>query len=358
MRIHVAEVSKERGQYQVLVEERYNSSLLSYFYAKRCEKYFEQYWVDLVKIHLASTTNKLQGETNIKKLLPEEGKSDALFSYAYKEHEPMWRDSWNMNIHLAGHTATPEIPSQVLSEHKSHLTTYADQGEIRNKLPSFKDLRPRVIIDSGAFTSFTCGKVINPRDYAAWALEFEQRWRDKMQFLRFMNLDVIGDQEGSWKNQAILEALGMKPIPIVTYGAQKEHLIRAIENYDYIALGGLVPHVAHRERLKKWLDFCFGIITPYFKKTSVMPKVHLLGITSEWTLQRYPCYSSDSSSWVQCLRFGGGKSAGLDKIPRYKESNAAMSATLHVLRAEIQKYKKMEENTTKLWAKRGVVWDE
>lgn len=61
---------------------------------------------------------------------------------------------------------------------------------------------------------------------------------------------------------------------------------------------------------------------------------------------------------MACLRFGGGESAGLKKIPRVTESSAAKSANMHVLRAEILKYQKMEQDATNLWSKRGVSWSE
>jgi hypothetical protein len=96
----------------------------------------------------------------------------------------------------------------------------------------------------------------------------------------------------------------------------------------------------------------------YKKETGILRRIHLLGITTDWVLKRYPCYSSDSSSWVSCLRFGGGAAAGIKQLPRYKESDAAMAATIHTLRAEIRKYKKMEQEATNLWKTRGITWDE
>jgi hypothetical protein len=267
-----------------------------------------------------------------------------------------------MNIHIAGHSTTPEMEATVRPSHENHLTTYADQAEVNSTIGDSTDLtidlRPRVIIDSGAFTAFTTGKTINPKDYAAWALDFKQRWEPKMAALHFMNLDVIGDQDASWMNQATIEAMGLKPLPIVTYGADKRHLIRAIENYDYIALGGLVPWSRQKAKLQAWLDYCFSIVMAHKKKTGVMPRVHLLGITTDWVLKRYPCYSADSSTWVSCLRFGGGAAAGIKQLPRYKESDGAMAATIHTLKAEIRKYKRMQDEATKLWAKRGVIFDD
>ena len=39
MKIHLAESSKERGQYQTLIEERYTATLFSYAYPAVCNQY-------------------------------------------------------------------------------------------------------------------------------------------------------------------------------------------------------------------------------------------------------------------------------------------------------------------------------
>jgi hypothetical protein len=160
-------------------------------------------------LHLTDTTERLGGDLNVKTLLPSEGKKENLFSYAYEKQEEQWSEYWTqtMNIHLAGHSATSEMESEIKTEHSNYLTTYADQIEVRNTIGAITDripdLRPRVIIDSGAFTAFTTGKTIDPRDYAKWSIEFKERWKGKMTALHFMNLDVIGDQDASWSNQSI-----------------------------------------------------------------------------------------------------------------------------------------------------------
>lgn len=262
-----------------------------------------------------------------------------------------------MNIHLAGHSATPAMENQVKPEHDAHLATYADQTEVSNTVNAIvdrADLRPRVIIDSGAFTAYSTGKVINILEYAEWSLDFEKRWRHKMASLEFMNLDVIGDQDGSQRNLHRLESLGLRPLPIFTYRADLNILDELLANYDYIAFGGLFD----KPNLKTWLDACFARVMAYRRKTGIMRRIHLLGVTIDWALKRYPCYSSDSSSWVACLRFGNGKAAGLKKIPRYKDGEAAMNATIHTLRAEIRKYQKMQDEATALWAKRGIIWND
>lgn len=217
--------------------------------------------------------------------------------------------------------------------------------------------KPITLIDSGAFTAFTTGKIINVKDYGDWALKFQSNWQNKMSTLRFFNLDVIGDQDASWDNQTILENMGLHPIPIITYGTNLDHLRNAIANYNYVALGGLVPYASHKNKLISWLNKCFAIIVAQYKKTGNMPKIHLLGITSDWVLKKYPCYSSDSSSWTACLRYGKGKVAGIKQLPRVK-NKGYKTANQHTLRHEIKKYQTMEQEATKLWGKRGIIFND
>jgi len=310
LRLHLADASHDRGQFKVLAQEGYLNSLVSYAYPIVCRDYFPPYWDELLRIHLAG--------------LP---------------------------------SSNDAIQSVVIPQIESHLTTYTDPHEVTAKLKHMNTL-PRVIIDSGAFTAWTSGKPINPKDYAKWALDFDSRWRHKMHSLEFMSLDVIGDQDASWQNQSILEGLGMNPLPIVTYGVDLKHLDRALANYDYIALGGLVPLTRDKVKMQKWLDACFSRVMQYKKETGIMRRIHLLGVTTDWVLKRYPCFSSDSSTWVSCLRFGGAASAGIKQIPRYKESSGAMAATIHTLRSEIRKYKKMQDEATNLWTKRGIIFND
>ena len=310
MKVFLAEISNERGQYECLISERFTNGLMSFAYRKHAIDGWETVW------------NKL------------------------------------MNIYLAGLPSQNEkIQSETLPQIESHLTTYADLKEVEVKEKIFDiNILPRVIIDSGAFTAFTTGKVIDPKDYLEWSLSFKKRWQHKMASLEFMNLDVIGDPEGSEKNLIFLESNGLKVIPVITYGSSKEYINRYIQKYDRLAFGGLVGFPKSKSR--PWLDFCFSQVMNHYKKTGNLCRIHLLGQTSWWALERYPCYSSDSSSWVSCLRFGQGSTAGIKQIPRYKESDGAMAATIHTLRAEIRKFKKMQDDATKLWEKRGIIFED
>lgn len=375
MRIHLAGLPSSNTVIQSATLSQIESHLTTYAHQSEVlakEKVFEE-----MRIHLADTTARLHGDQTIKRLLPDENKPEALFSYAYSEQEEQWRESWThaMKIHLAGHTATPDMENQVKPDHDTHLTTYADRAEVSNTISDSAnrtDLRPRVIIDSGAFTAWSTGKTIRPQDYAEWALDFDKRWRHKMASLRYINLDYIPGKKGvnatpeqlkeavikSQQNADLLRTMGLDPVIEVFHQDEPFELLKKLEERRNGGCIALSPRndvsVLSRE---KWLKQVLAYCVKTFGKDGI-PPAHGLAVTSDRLLRAFPFFSADSSSWVSCLRFGGGGAAGLKQIPRYKDGDAAMAATIHTLRSEIRKYKEMEYNITKLWSIRGINWDE
>lgn len=366
MQLHFAETSDNRGQYDLLAAEHATNSLLSYQYGKQpgTLRAFEHYWELLLHLHLSGTGP-------IKDALIAEEAEKHLMSYAYHEDEravygPAWdeltgNEEVDMRVHLSCSDRSEEIGEALSKEQQeSHLLSYVHRGAERSLGRSTKDLRPRVIIDSGAFTAWRSGNPIRLEDYGEWALAFRERWQEKMKSLEFINLDVIGDQVATWDNQAKLEQMGLEPVPVVTRGAPMSELRRALDGYDYVCLGGLVPLARDRKEMRSWLDKCFSEVMACYRVSSAgeMPKIHLLGVTQPWVLMRYPAYSTDSSAWVTVLRYGDSPVPGLRKVPRRSEGPAAVAANLHVLRSEIRRFKKMERDATALWASRGVEWED
>lgn len=219
-------------------------------------------------------------------------------------------------------------------------------------------------IDSGAFTAFSSGKPVKPIDYFTWACDVKAQYSHAVNELLFMNLDVIGDQEGTWKNYEFLTGKGLNVVPIVTCGCDPSHIQKALAIPSVIALGGLVPYSRKINHLRRWLDSCFRHVLTQRHKTGNMPRIHLLGVTAPWVLNRYPAFSSDSSSWTQSLRYSGGvqraiKTSKLNVkgLPRSKEGIEGFECCVHVLRQEIRRCTKMEQEATSLWKARGITWE-
>ena len=103
----------------------------------------------------------------------------------------------------------------------------------------------------------------------------------------------------------------------------------------------------------QFLDYCFN-------KTRDKIKVHGLGMTSDWQLERYPFYSVDSTSWNQIQRWGCSASMK-GKMPNAwthmgtKEENK--KNTHYITIQDIKYYLNKEKHYTELWQKRNINWD-
>jgi len=153
-----------------------------------------------------------------------------------------------------------------------------------------------LFLDSGAFSAFTQNQKIDIQEY----IKFIKQNEEHIEI--YANLDVIGDAEGTLKNQNIMEKAGLDPIPTFHFGEDVEYLRYYLKNYDHIALGGMVP--ISNVDLQGWLDDIFG---NYICDKSGMPtvKVHGFGMTAFTLMWRYPWYSLDSTSWLMTARMGG-----------------------------------------------------
>lgn len=234
----------------------------------------------------------------------------------------------------------------------NRLDIYAYQREAQ-KASQCVPSGANMLIDSGGFTAFTLGKTISITEYFEWAKRFEAENKLKFNSLRFMTLDVVGNQEKTWQNFAKLRAMGLEVLPIVTHGCSEKDILRALE-YDYIAFGGLVPYAMKPDKMLPWLKMAFSKAIEKFRKTGTMPKIHLLGVAQEKLLSAFPAYSSDSSSWTRTLRFGQNNVFD-SKLPSAKKCQAAL---VIAIQDEVRRYIRMQDFLTSLWKRRGISWQD
>ena len=150
---------------------------------------------------------------------------------------------------------------------------------------------PEVFADSGAFSAASQGATIDIKEYAEWV----KRWRHLLTV--HSNLDVIGDPAQTDRNQKTLEGFGLDPLPVFHTGSDFTHLDELIKQYQYIALGGMVPHMRFPKRIMPWLIQCF-------KRARGKAVFHGFGATSWVVVKSFPWYSVDSSSWGSGFRYG------------------------------------------------------
>jgi hypothetical protein len=162
----------------------------------------------------------------------------------------------------------------------------------------------RFFLDSGAYSAWSRGAVIDLDEYCAFI-------RANIEHIDvYACLDVIPGKPGgaateaqreeaaeqTWANYLYMKSEGLDPLPVYHYGENPRHLERMLDHgCDYIGIGGLVSIPGPNRML--WLDRLFKRITD--EKGMPIVKTHGFGMTSVPLIFRYPWYSVDSTSWIK-----------------------------------------------------------
>lgn len=180
------------------------------------------------------------------------------------------------------------------------------------------DSKVKLFIDSGAFSAWTKGKIIDVDEY----ISFINTYKDHLTICASVDTipgkprtsyiasqeDVAKAAQGTWENFLYMRSK-MDDVNKLLYtfhtGEPWEFLERALEYEDdrgpinYIAFGGLVGK--NKDVIKVFLAKAFDIIG---KKSRPNLKIHAFGMTRLDILEEYPFTSADSTSWLQTANFG------------------------------------------------------
>lgn len=274
-----------------------------------------------------------------------------------------------MKLFFAGSITSTE---QEISCHEAgiehRLMSYADKDTWAKHVFGYwtgKDAPGQFFLDSGAYGAMTRGITIDLAAYCDYIAADEYR------FAPYACLDVIGDWRGSAKNYDLMRERGLNPMPTFHLGSPLEELTRLLKETDYIAFGGLVG--SSQSVMRPWLDKCWRIVKDHWPK-----KTHAFGVMAQWALERYPFYSTDSSSAI--LSAGMGRVSSwedakivsrdwVDYARKYYDGLAmdrvsALSAdsavgTAHRGRSflNIQAQLKLQTHITDVWRMRGITWE-
>ena len=197
----------------------------------------------------------------------------------------------------------------------------AQQTSIWNHAMALSESRTEFFLDSGAYTAWTKGTIIDVEVYAAFVVAHADT------FAVVANLDVIPGSPGrvatpleieasaaqGWKNYATLrdsfkawEDEAGRAIPfnfLHTYhqGENVAWLERLLKHGDpYIAISPGNDRTTDQKMY--WLDGIMPLLVD--DKGWPTVKFHGFGVTALELLQRYPWYSVDSTSWVLFSRYG------------------------------------------------------
>jgi hypothetical protein len=162
--------------------------------------------------------------------------------------------------------------------------------------------RPKIMLDSGAFSARTLGVHIDLSEYTRYVKE------NATYIDNYVNLDVIPDghreeliEQGaaaSYRNQQTMKDAGLSPIPVFHEGERFDWLERYLANDEhYVAVAP-----AKGRDPRQWLDDVFHRLSDGNGRPLV--KVHGLGITRPTLLRRYRWTSVDSATWLKQSRVG------------------------------------------------------
>jgi hypothetical protein len=156
-------------------------------------------------------------------------------------------------------------------------------------------LKVDFFLDSGAYSAYYIGAVIDIEKYAAFI------HANKEKITVYANLDVINNGEASYENWMKLRAMGLNPLPVYHAGSDIKYLKMYMEKTDYIAIGAISESSTARRIMN--LDL---IWTKYITDERGYPRVrtHGFGLTSLNLIVRYPWYSVDSTTWLRQAMYG------------------------------------------------------
>lgn len=153
------------------------------------------------------------------------------------------------------------------------------------------------LLDSGAFSYMSGAKC--SKESLLLYLDRYIAFINKYDIKYFFELDVdtiFGIEFVEMMRKKLEEGTGKKCIPVWHKGRGIEYWKWMVDNYKYIAIGGLVFHVKKKEwpLIKRMVDYAYekGV------------KVHGLGFTKTKILDKYKFYSVDSSSWLSSASRG------------------------------------------------------
>ncbi len=254
---------------------------------------------------------------------------------------------------------------------RSKLLTFAEIDDWGKQAFDFwivnKPPDARMFMDSGAFSAFMRGAVIEIDRYIKYIHDY------KHNIETYVQLDKIGDPEQTAINLGIMESNGLTPIPVFTGSAPIRDLHKLCERYDHIALGGLRGKEAGTNDWRRiHFDKVFAVAKQYWPK-----KFHAFGITSQWTLERYPFYSADSSSAIVGAGMGrvmtfengvlnsepwidfGKRSYEGSIVDTIGDTGSTKTTSAHMgrRRYNVETMLKFEQHINNVWRAKGWSWE-
>jgi len=251
------------------------------------------------------------------------------------------------------------------------ISYYYIKSKQSDRFSIIKDLcskiNKKIVIDSGVFTARQKDEILPLDKY----IDFCKANIDSCSY--FFTLDQ-GTYEEQLDNFKALTSEGIPTIGIVSDKMSLQQIQAFIDIYPYIAISWTANFKTSDDvRYKNYLNGFFRYLLDTKQIDKV--KVHALGVTKDDMFNKYPFFSSDSSSWVSSERFGQVfefKNGRLKRIATHVDKEAVVRRLPVKLLKQVslqgnfegytaiysaEQFSLMEKYYTDLWTKRGIVWE-
>lgn len=191
------------------------------------------------------------------------------------------------------------------------------------------------MLDSGAFSAYNSGKVIDLQQYIKDCKDLLSK---DTTLVEVIALDVIGSGPGSATNANIMREAGLDVIPVFHIGDDWSILKNYCQGYNKVGLS-----CRFGESVKdsyKFYEQCFARGWP--------KKFHSFGWVAEKMLLTFPFHSSDSADWeIKPCQFGTWRAFGKPGSTAYLNVRGSKQN----LRAEVEWYLELERRLQHKWKK-------
>lgn len=231
-----------------------------------------------------------------------------------------------IKLYFAGSTNNKSVLDEIRLGITNRLLTFQYENYIDIWFKANGDSPGNIIIDSGAFTVWNKGKVIDLTKYIEFAHKIIEKGEQLNKKIFIVNLDVIpgnvgetkklnsllGSIETIQKNKDIIENAakkgymnmktmienGITPIHVFHQGEHWKWLDRAIDKTNYI---GISPanDVSTKDK-KKWIYSVFE----YLYKNNIEVNTHGFAVWVPSLLKELPWTSCDAASWKLAAAWG------------------------------------------------------
>ena len=163
--------------------------------------------------------------------------------------------------------------------------------------PLFKEFKG-FLLDSGAFTFMTSmkNKKVNWEEYVINYGDFVKKY--DIEYFFELDIDpIVGLKEVERLREILEKRAGRKCVPVWHKSRGIEYWKKMCEEYDYVAIGGIVT-----QEIKRTQYDVFYSLLKIAKDNKC--KVHGLGFTNLKGMEKYKFHSVDSTSWLSGNKFG------------------------------------------------------